>query len=409
MKILHTSDWHIGRTLYGHKRYEEFSRFFPWLAETIRREAVDVLLVAGDVFDTTTPSNRAQELYYDFLVSLKETTCRHVVITGGNHDSPSFLEAPRGILRALHIHVIGAAATDPGEEVLTLTGPDGRPELMVCAVPYLRERDIRLSEAGESIEDKERRMMDGIRAHYDAVFAEADRQRKALGDSLPMIAMGHLFTAGGLTAEDDGVRGLYVGSLAQIDAGMFPSAADYVALGHLHVPQRVQDAELRRYSGSPLPMGFGEAGQAKSVVLVEMDGRQASAHLLPIPVFQQLERIRGDWETIRARLGKLAAAKSSAWLEVDYDGEAAAGSLREQLDEAIAGTSIEILRVRNQRIIERTLQRQGPDETLDDLAHSAVFERCMEAHNLPDDQRAVLRLAYMEAFQSLDEADTLAR
>jgi exonuclease SbcD len=221
--------------------------------------------------------------------------------------------------------------------------------------------------------------------------------------------MGHLFASGGQTAEGDGVRELYVGSLAQIDAGMFPPSADYVALGHLHMPQRVQGAELRRYSGSPLPMGFGEAGQAKSVVLVDMHGGQASASLLVIPVFQPLERISGDRDAISIRLRELKAAKSTAWLEVTYDGEAAAGTLQEWLDEAIAGTCMEILRVRNNRIMERALQRQHPDETLDDLTHTDVFERCMEAHGLPAEQRSSLRLTYMEAFRTLSEADTLAR
>jgi len=98
MKILHTSDWHIGRTLYGRKRYEEFEAFLVWLAGTIIQEQVDVLLVAGDVFDTSAPSNRAQELYYRFLCRIAASSCRHVVVTAGNHDSPSFLNAPRELL-----------------------------------------------------------------------------------------------------------------------------------------------------------------------------------------------------------------------------------------------------------------------------------------------------------------------
>ena len=108
MKILHTSDWHLGRTLYGQQRYEEFGAFLSWLGDFIEKEGVDVLLIAGDVFDTTTPGVRAQELYYGFLSRLASGPCHHVVITGGNHDSPSFLNAPGPLLAALNVHVVGA-------------------------------------------------------------------------------------------------------------------------------------------------------------------------------------------------------------------------------------------------------------------------------------------------------------
>ena len=255
LRVLHTSDWHIGRTLYGRKRYESFAAFLLWLGETIREERVDVLVVAGDVFDTSAPSNRSQELYYRFLCRIREH-CRHVVIVAGNHDSPSFLAAPKELLRALNVHVIGAMSDDPAEETLVLRGRDGEPELIVCAVPYLRDRDIRTSEAGESLEDKEAKLLEGIRRHYAAVCALAASERSR--PDLPLLATGHLFAAGGLTQEGDGVRQLYVGSLARVGADCFPDCIDYLALGHLHIPQKLGGSETRRYSGSPLPMNFGE-------------------------------------------------------------------------------------------------------------------------------------------------------
>ena len=170
MNILHTSDWHLGRTLYGRKRYDEFEAFLAWLVETIHQRAVDVLLIAGDVFDTSLPSNRAQELYYQFLCQVAASSCRHVVVIAGNHDSPSFLNAPKSLLRVLDVHVVGAVTDHLEDEVLLLNDEDGRPELIVCAVPYLRDRDIRVAEAGESIEDKERKLIDGIREHGTSVY-----------------------------------------------------------------------------------------------------------------------------------------------------------------------------------------------------------------------------------------------
>ncbi len=226
MKFLHTSDWHLGRSLYGRRRYAEFEAFLNWLAQTIEDEAIDALLVAGDVFDTSTPSNQAQELYYRFLCRVASSCCRHVVIIAGNHDSPSFINAPKELLRALNVHVVGAMTETLEDEVIILRKDPRAPQIdadnveaLVCAVPYLRDKDI------------------------------------------PIIAMGHLFSAGGKTVDGDGVRELYVGSLAHISADVFPASIDYLALGHLHVPQAIGATEHMRYSGSLLPMGYGEAKQ----------------------------------------------------------------------------------------------------------------------------------------------------
>ena len=273
LTILHTSDWHLGRRLYGRMRYEEFEAFLSWLQETISAQKVDVLIVAGDIFDTMTPSNRAQALYYEFLGKVSKLCCEHIVIVAGNHDSPTFLDAPSKVLKFLNVHVIGTACDDLNDEVLVLDAVDGTPHCIIAAVPYLRDRDVRGSHAGESMDCKDANVIKGIRAHYDEVASIAKARQEHLSDAhqrhIPIIATGHLFAAGSKTTEDDGVRDLYVGSLGQISADMFDDGFDYVALGHLHVPQRVGGCEHIRYSGSPIAMGFGEAKQQKQVLLVE--------------------------------------------------------------------------------------------------------------------------------------------
>lgn len=273
LTILHTSDWHLGRRLYGRMRYEEFEAFLSWLQETISAQKVDVLIVAGDIFDTMTPSNRAQALYYEFLGKVSKLCCEHIVIVAGNHDSPTFLDAPSKVLKFLNVHVIGTACDDLNDEVLVLDAVDGTPHCIIAAVPYLRDRDVRGSHAGESADSKDANVIKGIRAHYDEVASIAKARQQHLSDAhqrhIPIIATGHLFAAGSKTTEDDGVRDLYVGSLGQISADMFDDGFDYVALGHLHVPQRVGGCEHIRYSGSPIAMGFGEAKQQKQVLLVE--------------------------------------------------------------------------------------------------------------------------------------------
>ena len=412
MKILHTSDWHIGKTLYGRKRYDEFEAFFTWLIETIEQEQVDVLLIAGDIFDTSTPGNRAQQLYYRFLHRVAASTCRHIVIIAGNHDSPSFLSAPKELLSALDVHVTGSLSGNPTDEVLALCDSEGNAELIVCAIPYLRDRDIRTAEAGESMEDKSRKLIEGIRDHYAETVSLARQQRAALLSSIPIIAMGHLFVAGGQTIEGDGVRELYVGSLAHVPAGIFPSDIDYLALGHLHVPQQVNGSSVMRYSGSPLPIGFGEAGQEKSVCLVEFD-RQISAtspavRLINIPIFQPLEHIKGNWQAIADRISVLSAENPSTWLEIIYEGDEMITDLQERLQSAIEGSRLEILRVRNNRIISRILDQIDDGGTLEELSVNEVFEHCLSASAIPAEQRTELWHTYQETLVSLDEKDVRA-
>lgn len=281
LTVLHTSDWHLGRRLYGRMRYDEFAAFLGWLETAISEQHVDVLIVAGDIFDTMTPSNRAQALYYEFLGRVSRSCCQHIVIVAGNHDSPTFLDAPSHVLKFLNVHVIGTACEDLNDEVLVLDDTDGAPHCIIAAVPYLRDRDVRSSSAGESMDSKDANVIKGIRAHYDNVASIAKAKQSQLIKShqrhIPIIATGHLFAAGGTTTEDDGVRELYVGSLGKVSADMFDDGFDYVALGHLHVPQRVGGRETIRYSGSPIAMGFGEARQQKQVLIIKF-AHEAPSH-----------------------------------------------------------------------------------------------------------------------------------
>lgn len=414
IKILHTSDWHLGRSLYGRKRYDEFDAFLNWLLAAIEQEKIDALLIAGDIFDTSTPSNRAQEQYYQFLWRVSQSHCKQVVVIAGNHDSPSFLNAPKALLEALQVYVVGAITDNPADEVIVLHSAEGRPQAIICAVPYLRDKDIRTVAAGESTDDKNQKLIAGVKQHYAEVSAIAQEQRLALVaagyESIPIIAMGHLFTAGGSTLADDGVRELYVGSLAYVGAEAFPAELDYVALGHLHVPQRVAGTEHIRYCGSPLPMGFGEATQTKQVNLVQFDcHNQPCVQTLAVPCFQPLVRIEGDIEQIQQRLQQLKAEQSNAWLEIEYTGAEIASHLSELVLEAIADTRLEVRRIRNLRTAQQVVaQRQQIDERLEHLDVNEVFIRCLEAFEVPADQRPELSAAYKEIVQVLHEEDAKA-
>jgi exonuclease SbcD len=402
MRILHTSDWHLGRTLYGKRRHKEFAAFLDWLQHALSEQAIDVLLIAGDIFDTNTPGNQAQHLYYQFLANVSRTGCRHVVVIGGNHDSPSFLDAPQHLLRALQVHVIGAACEDPADEVIPLYNDD-QLELIVCAVPYLRDRDLRSAEAGESTADKEQKLLEGIAAHYAATATHALELRGE--QEVPIVGMGHLFAAGGQVEEGDGVRDLYVGSLGKVPAQVFPAAYDYLALGHLHVPQLVSGRPHLRYSGSPIAMGFGEARQQKEVVLVTFSGTKPVIETLPVPAFQTLRRVSGDLDAITSELQRFVSEDESVWVEVDYQGNARVHELRERLQLEVEDSAVEILRVRNRGARQAALQATQAGERLQDLDMHEVFARRLQSAGVTVDEEAELKALYQEVIKMVQEAD----
>ncbi|MBU1109927.1 MAG: exonuclease SbcCD subunit D C-terminal domain-containing protein [Candidatus Riflebacteria bacterium] len=404
MKILHTSDWHLGRNLHGRKRYDEFSAFLDWLLKCLEREKIDVLLVAGDIFDNTAPTSRSQELYFGFLGRVAKSCCRHVVIVAGNHDSASLLDAAKPVLAALNVHVIGVARDNPADEVFILNDAEGLPMAVVAAVPYLRDRDLRTAVAGENADDKSRKLVVGLQHHYAEVCLIAEEKRQQLGE-VPVVATGHLFAAGGKTLGDDGVRELYVGNLAYIGADVFPESIDYLALGHLHIAQTVAGREYMRYSGSPLPMGFGEAAQTKKVVMIDFAGRKPEISEIDVPCFQALVRIKGSLEQIVEKIGDLKKEQSTAWLEIECTSFTAPAQLKDAVDDALAGSGMEkrLLKNADQRPAMDGIEDNAPD--ISDLAPEDVFNHCLDAQAVPSEKREILLQTYREAVQTLVEHD----
>ena len=403
MKLLHTSDWHLGRALYGRNRHRDFSQFLDWMIDTLDSEKIDVLLIAGDIFDTTTPSNWAQNLYYKFLTRVQETCCKHVVITAGNHDSATFLEAPSGILKTMNIHVIGSINDDIAKEIIQIPGLNGETQLIVCAVPYLRERDIRFASPGETIEEKSTKLVQGIQGHYTKVVEHAAKIQDSHQNRIPLVAMGHLFAAGGNSVTGDGVRELYVGSLAHVPASLFPKSIDYLALGHLHSGQLLAKNESRRYCGSPVPMNFGEGKTSKTVVTIEFHQNSPTINTIDIPIFQRLESLNGNMEELLSKIEQLKEEECSIWLEIKYNGDALVTSLQENMRQAVAGTYLEILRIINTRIIESVLTSETNLETLEQLSVEEVFDRCLSQNNITGTQYDELTLRFNQAVDLLHQ------
>jgi len=408
MKILHTSDWHLGSSLCGHKRYEEFEDFFYWLDDLIKTEEIDAVLVSGDIFDTGTPGTRALELYYRFLNSITAVPGLQAIITAGNHDSPSLIDAPQALLKHLRIHVFGSVTKHPEDEIVEIKSRNGRESLIVCAVPYLRDRDIRLSEPGESIEDKTRKLEEGVQAHYREVIGLAQEKRQHTEDNVPIVAMGHLFVSGGKTVEGDGVRELYVGNLARIRGESLAEGIDYFALGHLHLPQKVAGRDTLRYCGSPIPLGFEDALQQKEVAIVEFGTRAPVVRTMPVPKFREIRILKGDLEEIGHKIGALVTLHRPVWIEVFFSGVHSPLEVQARLRELTEGSAIEVLRARPLMNGTPVMYATESSETLADLSETDVFKRCMEAAQVPAEEQPGLVDAFSEILQEIREEDTPA-
>jgi DNA repair protein SbcD/Mre11 len=410
MKLLHTSDWHLGRSLLGKKRYDEFGAFLDWLIAEIINNDIELLIVAGDIFDTTLPTNRAQQLYYDFLTRVaKLSVCHNIVIVGGNHDSPTFLEAPKELLKSFNFFVIGARSQNLEDDVIVIKDKKGVPAAIVCAVPYLRDRDIRNVEIGESFDDKAKKLMDGIFQHYHKIALIAENKKQELkknGQFIPIVATGHLFTQGGVVAEDDGVRDLYVGNISHIPLSIFPDCFDYVALGHLHIPQKVAGCNKIRYSGSPIPMGFGEVGQNKIVLEVEITASGLKTREINVPVFQKLGRISGDLAQIEEEISKFIAIDENIWLEIEYNGLDIIPNLNGFVHGLIQNSKVEILKIKNNRIFNEIFKKTDEVQSLSQLNEYDVFNIFLDENQTNESDRNNLLMAYDAIVKSICEIDT---
>ncbi|UOQ74697.1 exonuclease subunit SbcD [Hymenobacter cellulosilyticus] len=397
MRVLHTADWHLGqRFISGHERTDEHRYFLEWLVEVVREQQVEVLVVAGDIFDTGSPSNQALELYYSFLLNMRGTGCRDIVVVGGNHDSPATLNAPARLLRHLRVHVVGCVPDCFDDQVLVLDDAEGKPGLVVCAVPFLRDRDVRLSVPGESAEEREARIKQGIADHYARV-SEIERvwQLKEMG--LPVLATGHLYAAG--AAPSDSERTIHVGNLGQVTADHFPPIFDYVALGHLHRPQRVGGREHIRYSGSPIPLSFSEVDHPKEILLLNFAaGKLDTLEALPVPGTRRLARFHGDLAEVITALTTYdnTGFQLPAWVDVEVRSELTQLEVAEQLLKTIEQLDrklIEVLSRRHFRLVTLRALGEEADEapltpSLHDFTEREVFERRLADE--PEDSRPEL-------------------
>jgi len=388
VRILHTSDWHLGRTLHGVDLLDHQAAHLDHLVELARAEHVHAVVVAGDVYDRALPPVRAVELLSETLARLAEVT--HVILTPGNHDSATRLGFGAAVMRP-EVHV-RARVADVGTPVVVPGDDDG--EAWVYALPYL-DPDATRRALSPDPSDPER---DLARSHEAVMGAAMDRvradvaARRAAGGRGHVVVAAHAFVVGGRPSESE--RDIRVGGVDSVPSGVF-TGADYVALGHLHGPQQVSGAgALARYSGSPLAYSFSEVNHRKSTVLVEL-GDTARAELVDAPVPRPLADLTG---TLDELLSRKFDAHAESWVRATATDPVRPGNLVARLEERFSHLLVTRHRPVGVAAGERTLT--AVTAASDPLAVVGDFVRHVTGRDPSDAEATVLRAAVEAAAAS---------
>jgi len=352
MRLLHTSDWHLGQSLHNFERHYEHQRFLDWLLDAIVAEQADVLLIAGDVYDNANPSAASQKQLYTFLRRARERAPHlNLVVIAGNHDSPGRLDAPGPLLEAHGTRVIGAVqrladgSIDVESLVLPLTGRDGAVQAWCLAVPFLRPGDVPRAASPDGADP----YLAGIALLYQQAFELAASKRQ---DGQAIIAMGHCHMVDGQMSSDS-ERRIVIGGTEMLPAGMFDPAIAYAALGHLHLAQNVGKQEHIRYCGSPLPLSFAEVNYAHQILRIDLDGA-AVREIVPVPVPRAVELLRipsrpAPLAQVLEELDALsppdAPPEQQPYLEVRVLLEQPEPGLRARIEAALDGKAVRLAKI----------------------------------------------------------------
>ena len=389
MKILHTGDCHLGCSLGSEKRFEEFDALLEHLVSVLREEEIGAVIIAGDVFDSHLPPNRAAEQYYRFLLQAARAGVTNIIVTGGNHDSAAYLEAPREILKYLSVHVFANASADCSQMVVELKNQDGSTAALVGAVPYLHERDLLVVEGGQSGMERESALRHAVLAYYRRMAETLEE----INASVPHIVTGHLFVTEKQEKNDS-----WIGTLMSIAAAEFPGSVDYLALGHLHDAHtlKTDGKTCIRYSGAPLNVSFRELEVPKSLTVIDTDD-MANIREIPLPSFQDMRLLKGSRQEIEKELEALCREDHPVWCSVENTGDYEPG-LSEMLNTLIRGSSVKILFCRNRSDNPAVLGRLPEERHLADLAPAEVFKLLLKEHDISGDEADEL----LEAFKKIE-------
>lgn len=418
MRILHTSDWHLGQHFYGKTRAAEHKKFLAWLLEQVKEHQIDAIIVAGDVFDTGVPPSYAREMYFDFISACHQINCQLIVLAG-NHDSPAMLGESKQVLSRLSTRVIPLASTELSEQVFVLSAASNSskhddsntgsnedneektPQAVICGIPFIRPRDIVTSQAGESAADKQHQLQNAITRHYQTLYEYAETLANEHTPALPIIATGHLTAVGASTS--DSVREIYIGTLEAFPAQDFPPA-DYIALGHIHQAQKVAKSEFIRYCGSPIPLSFDEVKQDKTVVLVDFSKNEKTPEITDIivPRFQAMQMLKTNLDDVVTAVENSVTNfpdGETLWLDIEINSHDYIQDTTARITELIKTLPVEVLVVRRSKKARSTMPSQQKKITLNELSLEDVFTTRLEQEQWEENSERKTKVS--ELFQTI--------
>jgi exonuclease SbcD len=380
MKLIHTSDWHLGRFLFGRSRIEEQAAFLNWLTDVVIKERPELLLICGDVFETHTPSNRAQQVYYNFLSRISPF-CQAVIIIRGNHDSASLLSAPKEVLKTLNIFVVGEPSEKPEDDIFVIKDGD-KPSAIVCAAPYMSDTENML------------------KRYSDMITLAEEKQAEIIADGgmkVPIVALGHL-TAEGLVGDRFERYAALKEEAAALD--LIAPRVDYFALGHIHSSMAVSGFPHVRYSGSSINMNPMKGAEDKKITSVEFSDGVCDIKEIFIPLFQKILTLEGSLEAVSIELEDLIRAGVKAWVLVKYTGAETYAEAVERLNELISQSGVEII---NTEKIETDIFI-NEEAAIDTRNPLRLFKRFLELANVPEEEHTELIYAFQEILISAEES-----
>ena len=397
MKILHTADLHLGCSLAAEKRFDEFDALLAHLCAVIKSENIEAVIIAGDIFDTHIPPNRAAEQYYRFLIEAGRAGAREIIITGGNHDSAAYLEAPKEVLKHLSVHVFASAAPDCAEMILELKNSDGAPAALVGAIPYLHERDLVTVTGGQGVTERETALRNAMLDYYHSMA----EKMTVKNPHIPHIMTGHLF------ATDTGEKNnSWTGTLMSVATSEFPDSIDYLALGHLHDAHTLKTPHdtVIRYPGAPVAVSFRELEVPKSVTVIDTEDIK-NPREISLPAFQEMRQLKGTREELEKELSALvAAADHSIWCSVENTGSYEPG-LSEILNAIVENTPVRIITCRSKESNPAVLKLLPEERHLSDLAAVDVFKLLLKEKDICDEAADELLAAFNEIETAVREEE----
>lgn len=351
MKIIHSADWHIGQLFHEYDRTYEHNQFLDWLVEIITNENADVLLISGDVFDQSNPSAASIKMFYTFLNRASKTNPNlQIIITAGNHDSPSRLESPKPLLESSNIHIIGLVEKDANGKIdydkLTIPIKDRMGEIKAwcLAIPFLRLGDY------PAVSDAEEPYSAGVAELYSEAYQFVSTKKQA---NQPVICMGHLHAQQAEVTDMDKPERLIMGGIECISAAAFHEDIKYVALGHIHKAQRIGGKEHIRYSGSPIPMSFSELNYKHQVVVFNLNEQNISdLRTIEIPIAVSLKRVPSVHSSLAEAINALQQLPPTGinphlapYLEVRVLLDGPEPSLRYKIEKVVTGKDVRLAKI----------------------------------------------------------------